>query len=287
MLDRRAALRRMVHGTATGLAVGGWLLWPAPAAAGEPLTVEVLEKGSSSLFQLRAARRQVPVSRIAGAHRRNVEAVLKDVSIYRKLPEVRCQADPKTLEHFLANPDVAVGLWKSMGVSNMALTQVAPGVFDADDGSGSGGRVSVVYAQQGERVLYCAGHFMNPVARKPIEANCVVDFRYRYERGRGGAVFVRQSATMFVSLPSAAVEATARVISPVSNRIADKNFEEVCLFLRMMSEAMWNKPGWCESVGRGLVGVDERKIEDFLTCCAEVRAGELRRLAAAGGTTRR
>ena len=275
-ISRRWALRRMGRGAAAAAVAIGW--GPAAAAAAEArpkLSVQVTEKGSSSLLQLRRARKAVPVAD-CGAARRKVAAVLDDVSIYRKLPEVLCQTHPRTLEFFLDHPDVAVALWRAMGVSQMTLSDAGGGAYAADGGDGSRGRVETALSRQGERVVYCTGQFVNPVAKKPITADCVIHFRNRYERGRGGGTFSRHSATMFVRLPSKAVEATARVISPVSNRIADRNFEEVSLFVRMMSEAMRHKPGWCEQVGRGLDGVTAEKIDAFLTTSAQVRADVLR-----------
>lgn len=284
MHDRRSALRELGRGAAGFALLGSLGRVPRDAAAAEDtsprLNVRVTEKGNSSLFQLRRARGLVPVDACAASVRGQIRGVLEDVSIYRKMPEILCETDPQTLEYFLSNPDIAVALWRSMGVSQMTLREVAGGVYDADGGDGSSGRVHLALARQGERVIYCAGQFVNPVAKKPIKADCVVHFRNRYERASSGAVHSRHSATMFVRLASKAVEATARVISPVSNRIADRNFEEVSLFIRMMSEAMRNRPGWCEQVGRGLAGVSPEKIDEFLTVAARVHASALRSKAA-------
>ena len=283
MLDRRSALRRIGLGAAAAATFGGeW--GPAAVArvtAAEPsatpqLTVDVTARGSSSLLQLRGARKLVPTNECKARLRPAVSRVLKNVSIYRKMPEILCQTDPQTLQFFLDHPDVAVSLWRSMGVSAMTLTETAPGTYAADGGEGSVGRVEVALARKGEQVVYCTGRFVNPVAKKPIQADCVIHFRNRFERSQAGDVYSRHSATMFVSLPSAALEATARVISPVSNRIADRNFEEVSLFVRMMSSAMQTRPGWCEQVGRGMDGVSQAKIDAFLTCCAQVYASHSR-----------
>ncbi len=60
---------------------------------------------------------------------------------------------------------------------------------------------------------------------------------------------------MFISFPSQAVDFVARTIAPVTNKIMDKNFEEVSLFLRMMDEASQVRPDWIYEVSGQLDGV--------------------------------
>lgn len=236
-----------------------WAMNAGPAslafASEEELSVDVLNGGSSSIFQVRKAKSEVPVNRLAAADQKVVKSVLSDTSIYRKLPEVRCETAPQVLEFFLDHPDIAVSVWRALGVSELQLTQTAGNKYHADAGDGSVGTVQVMLREDRQRVIYCDGRFVNPVARSPIQAKCVLHFRNRYEKTRQGLIYARHSATMFVSLPQSAIEAAARVISPVSNRIADKNFEEVSLFIRMMSVAMTSRLGWCEKVADRLDGV--------------------------------
>lgn len=267
MLNRREALRRTwaaaVAFTGANWIAGTGTLRPLLADEAE-LSVDVIEKGSSSLLQIRRAKKEVPTSLLASGDRRLVDAVLDDTSIYRKLPEVRCETDPRVLEYFLNHPDVAVSVWRALGVSDLKLTETAPDMYAADAGDGSAGQLKVMLKNPQQRIIYCDGQFVNPVATRPISAKCVIHFQNNYERSRSGQTYARHSATMFVNLPQSAIETAARVISPVSNRIADKNFEEVSLFVRMMSVAMTSKLGWCEQVARRLDGLSPAKGQSFL-----------------------
>lgn len=274
MLNRREALRKSCAAIAA-LSGANWItgqdgLASAVHAAEEELSVDVVERGSSSLLQIRKAKRAVPTDRLAASDRKLVDAVLGDTSIYRRLPEVRCETDPRVLEYFLDHPDVAVSVWRAMGVSDLQLTSAGTNVYRADAGDGSVGMLKLMLKDQQQRVIFCDGQFVNPVARKPIAAKCVIHFRNQYERSRSGRTYARHSATMFVSLPQSAIEAAARVISPVSNRIADKNFEEVSLFIRMMSVAMQSRLGWCEQVARKLEGLPRGTDQQFLQLASQV-----------------
>lgn len=274
MLNRREALRRACA-SAVALSGANWIfgtggLTSVSAAEDDKLSVDVLKRGSSSLLQIRNAKSSVPTGRLNPADRKLVDLVLDDTSIYRRLPEVRCETDPRVLEFFLDHPDVAVSVWRAMGVSELKLSEAGPNYYHADGGDGSVGKLKVMLKEPDQRVVFCDGQFVNPVASKPISARCVIHFQNQYERSRSGQTFARHSATMFVSLPQSAIETAARVISPVSNRIADKNFEEVSLFVRMMSVAMSSRLGWCEQVARRLDGLPATKQRGFLDLAAAV-----------------
>ena len=251
---------------------------PQASPAQAPLTVDVLSKGSSSLLGIRKAKSAVPVARMHPTSQQAVRGVLKDLSIYRQLPDIRCEADPRVVTFFLDNPEVAVGIWRALGVSDVTMKRTGQNTFHADDGHGSYGDLSVVYRDAGQQVLYCDGTFLNPVSKKPIRARAVIHFRHRAERGRDGRAFDRHDATMFVSLPSNTVEAVARAISPVSNRLADRNFEEVSLFIRMMSVAMTNRPDWVGSLSARLstVGEEQRRGLSHLAATLHQESGPTR-----------
>ena len=269
-----------------------------PAAAEQPLQVDVLSKGSSSLLGIRKAKAGVPVRGMHPTSQARVQSILKNLSIYRRLPEIRCQADPRVLDYFLDNPDVAVEIWRTLGVSNVRMTRLGPGQYTADDGQGSRGNLTVVYRDAGQQVIVCSGQFVNPVSKKPIDAEAVIHFRHRSERSRDGQAFVRQDATMFVALPSNTVEAVARAISPVSNRLADKNFEEVSLFVRMMSVAMSEQPDWIQSLADRMTEVPTASRDEMMHLASTLhgeatgrpmpagRGPRVRMVGAGGGVTR-
>ena len=242
-----------------GCALCADLSSPAAASAADPqpLKVDVLEKGSSSLLGIRKAKAAVPVDRMHGSAQSEVKKVLKNLSIYRRLPNIRCETDPRIVSYFLDNPEVAVGIWRVLGVSDVKMTRTSPHTFAADDGQGSRGNLTVVYRDSRQHVLFCDGVFLNPMNKKPIQARAVIHFRHQPEQMQDGRKFSRHDATMFVSLPSNTVEAVARAISPVSNKLADRNFEEVSLFIRMMNVAMADQPAWVKDLSTRLTDVTD------------------------------
>ena len=66
-------------------------------------------------------------------------------------------------------------------------------------------------------------------------------------------------------------------MAPISNKITDKNFEEISLFVRMMQLAMSEQPGWVEQIAAKLDGVLADRADQLLQVTAQCYIDEKKR----------
>lgn len=252
-------------------------------AAAPRLRLEVLQKGNSARDELQAAVRRLPYSELAPADRERVRPVLESPTLFRRLPKIRCEIDPRTYTFFTAHPDVAVSIWRAMGISEMQLYQTGPREYETDLRDGTQGVITVLHSSSGRQVVLCEGQFKSPLLAKPIQSTGLLALETEFTRDAGGRTFVTHTADVFVLFPSNTVEAVARLISPMSFKMADRNFEEVTLFLRLMDEAMCRQPGWVEQTAGKLDGILPGRDAELLAVTAQVYAEAARRQATAQG----
>jgi len=214
----------------------------------ERVRVQTIEKGDSSRSKKREAINAIPLNQLTHEHRKLADSVLRDISLYRRLPVVQCQTDPRVLRFFTEHPDVAVSIWRAMDISEFKMKQVGPDTYESDSGDGSVGTVTVILHTPTEQMLHCSGMFKSPVLPKPIQADALMFLHTDYTRDQQGNVIAQCRSDVFVSFSSNAVGAAARLIAPVSHNIADRNFEEVATFIRMMHIAMTEQPAWVEQI---------------------------------------
>ncbi|REJ74976.1 MAG: hypothetical protein DWQ29_16740 [Planctomycetota bacterium] len=238
--------------------------------ARQRLQVHVAEKGSSSREELAAAIDRLPLASLSEGHRHQVRQILDEVSLFRRLPVITCQADPRVYAYFADNPDVAVSIWRVMGISEMEMRQVSRWEYESDLKDGTVGLVTVLHSSPELRVAMCEGEFKSPLLTRPIRSTGLLAVQTKFWKDASGRDQVTHQADMFVAIHSDAVETVARLISPVSFRMADRNFEEVTLFLRMMDEAMTRRPGWMEQTAGNLEGVLPGRDAELLELTAEV-----------------
>ena len=105
----------------------------------------------------------------------------------------------------------------------------------------------------------------------------------KFERQADGRMMATHYGDVFVEFPSQTVETVAKLISPISNTIADRNFKQLTFFTHMMTVAMVRQPGWVEAITRRMDGISEQHRDDFLQLSAKTYVAERQREAAQQG----
>jgi len=245
----------------------------------EAIKVDLVQPGNSTRQMRRTAIDELPLQRLSPEARQMASRVVDNVSLHRRLPVVDCDADPRIVQYFLLHPDVAVAIWHVMDVTQMQLKPLGGNRYLSDAGDGTQGVITVLYSDAREQLIHCEGLFKSPVLPRPIQAAALMHFQAAYPQAGRGATCTQCKLDVFVAFPSTTVETAARVIAPVSHRIADRNFEEVAMFIRMMHLAMTRQPGWVEQVASRLAEVPAASRERLLDVTAQVYVDAQRRTA--------
>ena len=255
----------------------------AGAAAEARRNLVTRAPGDSSASAAREAERALPLAAMSPQARGRVRAVLDGRTMFRTLPVLQFPIHGDSLDFFTEHPDVAVALWRVLGVSQCEMWQVGPGSFEADAKDGSVGAFDVVHRGPGDRVVLAQGQFKSPVLPEPIRADAVFHLTTRTFYDAAGTPHAVARGSLFVSFPSAAIAAAVRIISPVTNRILDRNFEEICLFAHLMDRSMQTRPGWVNGLAARMDGVLPDRPRELTAVTARVRESGDRRAAAARG----
>ncbi len=230
----------------------------------------VVEKGTSASDAHQTALGELPLRRLSAANRRRADAVLANPSLFRKLPTIMVPADPKLYDYFVENPDVAVSIWRAMDISTFQMKAAGAGKYDAKVDDGTEGTVELLYRSPKEAVVLCNGTFKASPLVRAVNAQCILHLRTEYGHRRDGVTAVRHRVNMFVSFPSQSVETAAKLVSPISNVIIDRNFQELSLFLHMMTLLSEQRPASVVALSDRLDGVTDEQCESLRRVSATV-----------------
>jgi len=254
---------------------------PFNAIAGQDVAVSatIRESGDSGRRTRQSAAKDLPLASLTPTAQRQAQDILDNLSLFRRLPTVAMTTDRRGYDYFVQHPDVAVSLWRAMGISQVQLTQTGPTTYQTDTRDGTAGTVELLHRSQNSVLILCVGQLNGPGLPRPIQARALIHLQPRTE----SATQVVHHCDLFVSFPSQAVETIAKLVSPMSFRIADKNFEEISLFVSLMNNAMAKQPGWVEQIAMKMDGVAPERNGELRSVTAEVYVdSERRRLNAAG-----
>ncbi len=236
----------------------------------------VVNAGGSDQALREQAIAELPLQGLPGEARAKAAQVVTQLALFRRLPTLEFAVDPQAYQYLLTHPDVAVSSWRAMEISQFELRPTGKGVYHADARDGSVGTVEVWKSTPEETLIYCDGAFKSPLLVKPIIARSIMRLRTRYFNAANGEPRAEHTGDVFVSFPSQTVEAVARLISPLSHMIADRNFKQLSLYVHLMSAAMARQPAWVQSIVRRM-DADPAHKQELLTVAAAVRQASERR----------
>ncbi len=242
-----------------------------------PLELQQVEAASSSQKIRDQICQDLPLDRLEDHHRAQVEALLGGPTLFRRLPAIRIELDPRSYEYFRRRPEMATAIWRVLGISQLTLNRTAPNMYTARNTDGSQGMLEILLRSKDLMIARGTGTWNSGLLAGRIRGEGLVVLRHRYERDQQGRQYVTHQAALFLSFPRQSIRTIARLIAPLTNIVADRNFYDISAFLRMMHLAAVGQPGWIESIANRLEDVSAADREAFLKTAARAHVADRRR----------
>jgi len=242
------------------------------------LEIKEIEPATSSRDARDTIAAAIPLDQLQDHHRAQVEALLAKRTLFRCLPALRIELEPSSYEFYRRNPEVAVAVWHVLGISKLQLKPTAaPGLFTVQSFDGSDGMIEILLQTEDLLIVRGTGNWHCGLLPTPIRSEGLVVLRHRFEQDRSGRRFVSHQAALFLTFPQKSVRNVALLAAPVTHMIADRNFKDISLFLRMMHVASVERPGWVERIAGRLEGLNRAKRDAFLKSAAQAVVAARRR----------
>lgn len=220
------------------LAAGCWLTPRRQLIAATPDVADTSPKSRDE------ALRVLPLNQLTAESRRKIMAVCESPSIYRRLPQKTVDCDPELYRFLIRNPEVVVGIWQLMGVSNMTAERVAPYSWKGDDGTGTKCDVELIYGTDDLHVMYSDGYYEGSVLKRQITGRCVLILQTGYGLDSNRRALIGSRLDVFLQLDNVGADLIARTLAPWVGKVTDTNFAESCKFAAKVSQtAESNGPG--------------------------------------------
>ena len=210
--------------------------------------------GFKSLFSLAGTnsrsssnlRQQVisglPLNRLTDQARNKILSVAKSPTIFRRLPPQQINCDRDMFLFLSRNPEVLVGMWDLMGITNIDIKRIGPYQLEAEDGSGTHCVVDLVYGDANQHIFVANGSYDGRMVAKPIRGRGVFVLRSHYATAPNGDTVISGTLDCFVKFDSLGADLVARTLSGLIGRSADNNFAETARFMSQVSQASENNP---------------------------------------------
>ena len=209
---------------------------PAGALADGPLRLKKDPYGSTTSREARlSALRSIPYDKLDPTAQAKVTSVVKNVSLFRRLPVRAVPCDPGLYVFLVEHPDVVVNIWRLMKVTKMEMEQTGPGLYRYVDHAGSEGTAEFIYSSPDTRLIYTECAYKGPLSAKPTQARGLLILRTGCVLEPDGRYYVTSRLDTFMAVEPGAVELLTKTLHPLFGKIADLNFVQTVGFFGSLS----------------------------------------------------
>ena len=237
------------------------------------------EPGTSSTKLRKAALAKLPLQRLTPAAQRRILSIAEKPTIFRRLPTQAIDCDQDLYLFLSRNPEVLVGMWDLMGITDVQINRTGPYQLEANDGAGTLCTIDLVYGDPNVHVFIADGSYDGKLTPKPIRGHGVFMITSRYAKSSTGSTTVMGTIDCFLQIDSLGVDLIARTFSGLIGRAADNNFIETARFVTQVSQASEKNPRSMLDVADRLPQVPERTRDHFQTIIRQIADKAARRYA--------
>lgn len=233
------------------------------AAAAEPGRLAPLPSHGSSTELQHDALRTLPLSKLTPQGRALADKVIKDVTVFRRLPHSAIECDPEMFTFLVDHPDMVINMWEVMGVSKVAMKKIGPASFHIDDGQGTTGEIHYLYRSATQHVVFCEGTYTGTLVPRAIRGRCLLSLRTGHVRDADDHSLIQCRLDSFVQLDNIGVEIFAKTFHNMIGGVADHNFKETTGFASTVSRAAENGPEGLQRISARCDRVTPQTKEQF------------------------
>lgn len=248
-----------VAGLACSNSSAATLAFPSPGAA--PTTPAA---------QREEALRSIPFEKLTAHASSEIRSIAERPTLYRRLPSQSIDCDPRMFLFLVRHPEVIVGIWKKMDISQVSTQRVGPYQLMADDRAGTKCKIDLVYGDNGLHIFVATGSYSGPLAPRPITGSGLFILRSGYAKGSSDRTTVNGTLDCFIQLDSLGADLLARTLSRLIGNTADHNFIETARFISQISQAAERNPTGLRDIAVDLNDIELPTRQRFIATIKDV-----------------
>ncbi len=212
----------------------------------------------------------IPLDKLDAKSQAKVKDVLANVTVFRRLPIRVIECDPDLYLFIARHPDVMVGIWETLKLSQLQLRRTAPNNFRVVESDGTTINFEYLYQTYDTHIVYAEGVYTGTLANRPVRGTCVCVLKTGYVRETNGRYYITSRLDAFLSVEPGAIEIVAKTLQPIGGRIADSNFVQTLAFVAGLSETAETNPEGLHRLSRRLPNISPEIREQFDQCVDKV-----------------
>jgi hypothetical protein len=256
----------MALGLLAGVVPSAWAASPLVPIVGRSGSLEA----STSDAARRDAIRSIPFEKLSPADRAKVQAVLSNVTVFRRLPTRVVDCDPEFYVFLVRHPDVVVNIWEMFKISRLKLRETDEGEFSLNESAGALATIRFVYQNHDTHVIYGEGVYKGPLLAHSVKGRGVLVLKSGFVRETNGRYYITSRMDSFLSIERSAAEIVTKTVSPMLGKTVDNNFTQTLAFVGSLSRTAEVNSRGVQRLGGQLMHIQPEVRARFVELAAEI-----------------
>ncbi|MDR0610025.1 MAG: hypothetical protein LBG58_07950 [Planctomycetaceae bacterium] len=192
-----------------------------------------------------------------------VRYVVSEYSLFRRMPQQKIYADPEMFQFLSEHPDLVVGFWEKLGVTQISLQELNQDQFIMKETTGTTAVAEVIYRTKDICIVYAKGLYKGPFLVRSYDGEVVLILRNRFMRDANNEPVIVCDLDVFIRIDHLGVDFLAKLFATTLGKIADNNFEQTVAFVGYVSESAGINAESVKRTGYQVKNVRETVREDF------------------------
>ncbi len=211
-----------------------------------------------------AAIAALPLDRLTQTARKRVEQIISHPTMFRRLPTQGMDCDRDMFLFLVRHPEVLVGIWDVMDITQVQMKRTGPYNLVASDGQGTTCEIELIYGDSQTHLYIARGKYEGSMVAKPLTGSGVFVLHSSYARSSRERETIGGRMDVFLELDSLGADLVVRTLGPLIGKSADHNFIETAKFIAQISQASEVNPEGVKKLGLQLPQVSEPVRSGFI-----------------------
>jgi len=213
--------------------------------------------------EMQVAIQKLPWSELSPAAQAKIRGVVSGSPLFHRMPPQKVYADPEIHQFLLRHPDMVIGFWEQLGVTQLSLREIRENQYVLRETGGTTAAVEVLHRTNDLCIVYARGEYRGPLLAKAYQGNVVLVLRTQYTRDEMGEPMIVCDLDVFIQINNVGMDMLAKLFFASLSKVADSNFEITVSFVSQVSRAASRTPDSVKDTAEEITSVRQEVCAEF------------------------
>jgi len=212
---------------------------------------------------MQTALQKLPWDKLTPAAVAKIKTVVTGSPLFHQMPQQKIYADPEIYQFLIRHPDIIIGFWEQLGVTELSLREVRENQYILQETGGTTAAIEVLHRSDNLCIVYAKGEYRGSLLSKPYQGDVILILRTQYARDEANEPMVVCDLDTFIQINSLGVDVLVKLFFSQISKVADSNFEVAVSFVSQVSKAASRSPEIVKDAAEDITSIRQEVCTEF------------------------